>query len=57
MTLSQALNKAKKELSQKGFRGGLESEILLGFVLQKERVFFAHACLFRVKPRRRGVLF
>ncbi|WP_033618438.1 peptide chain release factor N(5)-glutamine methyltransferase [Helicobacter pylori] len=39
MTLSQALNKAKKELSQKGFRGGLESEILLGFVLQKERVF------------------
>lgn len=39
MTLSQALNKTKKELSQKGFRGGLESEILLGFVLQKERVF------------------
>ncbi|KAA6495477.1 peptide chain release factor N(5)-glutamine methyltransferase [Helicobacter pylori] len=39
MTLSQALNKAKKGLSQKGFRGGLESEILLGFVLQKERVF------------------
>ncbi|WP_104687420.1 peptide chain release factor N(5)-glutamine methyltransferase [Helicobacter acinonychis] len=39
MTLSRALNKAKKELSQKGFRGGLESEILLGFVLQKERVF------------------
>ncbi len=39
MTLSQALNKAKKGLSPKGFRGGLESEILLGFVLQKERVF------------------
>ncbi len=46
MTLSQALNKAKKELSQKGFRGGLESEILLGFVLQKERVFLhTHAYL------------
>lgn len=46
MTLSQALNKAKKGLSQKGFRGGLESEILLGFVLQKERVFLhTHAYL------------
>ncbi|EQD96933.1 N5-glutamine S-adenosyl-L-methionine-dependent methyltransferase [Helicobacter pylori PZ5056] len=46
MTLSQALNKAKKELSPKGFRGGLESEILLGFVLQKERVFLhTHAYL------------
>ncbi|WP_367971863.1 peptide chain release factor N(5)-glutamine methyltransferase [Helicobacter acinonychis] len=46
MTLSQALNKAKKGLSQKGFRGGLESEILLGFVLQKERVFLhTHAHL------------
>ncbi|AFI06632.1 peptide chain release factor N(5)-glutamine methyltransferase [Helicobacter cetorum] len=39
MTISQALNCVKKELSQKGFRGGLESEILLSFVLQKERVF------------------
>ncbi len=46
MTLSQALNKAKKGLSPKGFRGGLESEILLGFVLQKERVFLhTHAYL------------
>ncbi len=50
MTLSQALNKAKKGLSPKGFRGGLESEILLGFVLQivSENKAFPHSHPFYV---------
>ncbi|WP_104748296.1 HemK/PrmC family methyltransferase [Helicobacter cetorum] len=39
MTITNALNHGRKELAKEGFRGALESEKILSFVLKKERVF------------------
>ncbi|WP_104712172.1 peptide chain release factor N(5)-glutamine methyltransferase [Helicobacter cetorum] len=39
MTISKALGHARQELAKEGFRGALESEKILSFVLNKERVF------------------